>query len=134
MSAPGSALSSQLRRIATNWPADPIRPNMQLKTFLESLAEHPNLASRPAAVEAAKALQENRWMKKVSLAVCVGCLVYRGSFAFVPCFAGFLVQFRYVDVSAAPGSWACLLNRLTRSFTVVVSMFLFNSTPHRKTY
>ncbi|EIM88429.1 uncharacterized protein STEHIDRAFT_77424 [Stereum hirsutum FP-91666 SS1] len=64
MSAPGSALSSQLRRIATNWPADPIRPNMQLKTFLESLAEHPNLASRPAAVEAAKALQENRWMKK----------------------------------------------------------------------
>jgi hypothetical protein len=56
-------LASRLARIAHNWPADPFRPNMQLKKFMQSLSEHPNLS--PAAVEAAQALEANVAMKKV---------------------------------------------------------------------
>lgn len=56
-------LGQQLRRVAATWPEDPFRPNMQLKTFLESLADHPNLT--PQAVEAAQALKNNEIMKKV---------------------------------------------------------------------
>ncbi|ETW79730.1 hypothetical protein HETIRDRAFT_49374 [Heterobasidion irregulare TC 32-1] len=55
-------LAQQLRRISAEWPNDPLRPNMQLKTFLNSLADHPKLS--PAAVTAAQVLQENRISKK----------------------------------------------------------------------
>jgi hypothetical protein len=42
---------------------DPFRPNLQLKNFLEFLADHPNLT--PKAVQAAAALQENAVQKNV---------------------------------------------------------------------
>jgi hypothetical protein len=60
-------LGARLARIADAWPADPFRPNMQLKSFLQSLAEHPNLS--PAAVDAARALEGNAAMLKVRV-VC----------------------------------------------------------------
>lgn len=60
-------LASRLSRIAHSWPADPFRPNMQLKKFMQSLSEHPNLS--PAAVDAAQALEENAAMKKVRLKI-----------------------------------------------------------------
>ena len=56
-------LAQQLRRISAEWPNDPLRPNIQLKTFLNSLADYPKLT--PAAVTAAQVLQENRISKKV---------------------------------------------------------------------
>jgi hypothetical protein len=56
-------LGARLARIADAWPADPFRPNMQLKSFLQSLAEHPHLS--PAAVDAARALESNAAMLKV---------------------------------------------------------------------
>lgn len=73
-SSGAAKLGQQLRRIAGKWPEDPFRPNIQLRTFLESLADHPNLT--PQAVEAAHALKNNEIMKKVSR--------IRG-FAIVPC-------------------------------------------------
>lgn len=60
-----ASLKLQLQKIAANWPGDPFRPNVQLKTFLTSLAEHPNLT--PAAVRAARALQNNEYKTKVSV-------------------------------------------------------------------
>ncbi|KAI0316962.1 hypothetical protein OF83DRAFT_1164112 [Amylostereum chailletii] len=57
-----TALSNQLRHLAEKWPADPLRPNLQLKTFLTSLAEHPNLT--PNAVHAVRSLHENRFAHK----------------------------------------------------------------------
>jgi hypothetical protein len=54
----------RLRHIAAEWPADPLRPNLQLKTFLSALADHPALSKR--AVAATSALQKN----KVSSLVC----------------------------------------------------------------
>lgn len=56
-------LAPQLHRIAAQWPADPFRPHLQLKTFLDSLAEHPQLT--PQAVRAARALENNEFQKKV---------------------------------------------------------------------
>lgn len=47
-----------LRRIAAEWPADPLRPKIQLKTFLAALAEHPALS--PRAVAATNALHQNQ--------------------------------------------------------------------------
>lgn len=64
MSAAGSVLKQQLHKIAAEWPGDPFRPNIQLKTFFAHLAEHPNLT--PAAVRAARALHEDEYIKKVS--------------------------------------------------------------------
>jgi hypothetical protein len=61
-------LATRLSQIAHKWPADPFRPNMQLKSFLESLSEHPNLT--PAAVDAAQALEDNAAMKKVRSTQC----------------------------------------------------------------
>ena len=63
MSAASSALKQQMQRIAAKWPEDPFRPNMQLKTFLGSLAEHPNLT--PAAVRTARALERDEFKSKV---------------------------------------------------------------------
>ncbi|KAI9512145.1 hypothetical protein F5148DRAFT_1280060 [Russula earlei] len=47
-----------LRHIAAEWPVDPLRPNLQLKTFLASLADHPALSARAAA--ATSAIHQNR--------------------------------------------------------------------------
>lgn len=57
-------LSSQLQRISAQWPGDPFRPHLQLKSLLESLSQHPNLT--PEAVEASRSLQANEMFKKVS--------------------------------------------------------------------
>ena len=54
----------RLRRIAAEWPADPLRPNLQLKTFLAALADHPALSAR--AVAATRALHKNRISDRVS--------------------------------------------------------------------
>ncbi|KAH8101330.1 hypothetical protein BXZ70DRAFT_1064382 [Cristinia sonorae] len=60
--ATSSKLSTQLHRIAAQWPADPFRPHIQLKSFLEALADHPNLT--PEAVRAAEALRSNAIQRK----------------------------------------------------------------------
>ncbi|OSD03681.1 hypothetical protein PYCCODRAFT_1466603 [Trametes coccinea BRFM310] len=65
MSAVTTAVRQQMQRIAAQWPADPFRPTVQLKTFMESLAEHPNLT--PAAVRASQAIQNNEFMNKYAL-------------------------------------------------------------------
>lgn len=58
-----SKTSQRLLKIAAAWPIDPFRPNIQLKTFLQSLASHPNLT--PRAVQAAQGLLDNSIQKKV---------------------------------------------------------------------
>ena len=63
MSATTGTFRRQLRNIVAEWPADPFRPNVQLKTLLASLTEHPNLT--PVAVNATQALQKNAFMHKV---------------------------------------------------------------------
>jgi hypothetical protein len=57
-------LGQRLRHIATQWPEDPLRPKLQLKTFLAALAGHPALS--PAAVAATDALHQNRVSGHVS--------------------------------------------------------------------
>ncbi|PFH45741.1 hypothetical protein AMATHDRAFT_158026 [Amanita thiersii Skay4041] len=58
-------LAQRLNAIAATWYTDPFRPNIQLQTFLQSLASHPNLT--PRAVDAARALQVNAMQKKYPL-------------------------------------------------------------------
>ncbi|PSS34246.1 hypothetical protein PHLCEN_2v1712 [Hermanssonia centrifuga] len=58
-------LAQQLHRIAAKWPVDPFRPNLQLKTFFESLADHPQLTSQ--AMKATRMLEENEIKKKACL-------------------------------------------------------------------
>lgn len=58
-------LGGRLRSIAATWPVDPFRPNLQLKNFLTSLADHPNLT--PEAVRAAHTLQDSQLQKKVNI-------------------------------------------------------------------
>ncbi|KDR74080.1 hypothetical protein GALMADRAFT_124303 [Galerina marginata CBS 339.88] len=58
-------LSQKLTSIAETWTRDPFRPNLQLQTFLTSLAAHPRLT--PEAVEATRALQNNDMQKKYPL-------------------------------------------------------------------
>jgi len=53
-----------LRQIAAEWPADPLRPNLQLKTFFAALADHPALSAR--AVAATRALHRNQVSDRVS--------------------------------------------------------------------
>lgn len=65
MSAVRTKLSQQLSATASNWPKDPFRPNIQLQTFLQALAAHPNLTQE--AVNAANALKENTMRKKYKL-------------------------------------------------------------------
>ncbi|KAH7924342.1 hypothetical protein BV22DRAFT_1105546 [Leucogyrophana mollusca] len=60
-----SKLSQKLSTIAASWPADPFRPNLQLKNFLQSLSAHPKLT--PEAVQAAQALRDNAIQKKYPL-------------------------------------------------------------------
>lgn len=57
------AAGNQLQRLAAKWPADPFRPHLQLKTFLESLSHHPNLTD--GAVIAARSLLQNDLRHKV---------------------------------------------------------------------
>jgi len=58
-------LSQKLGAIAESWTKDPFRPNIQLQTFLKSLAVHPRLT--PQAVEATRALRDNDMQKKVCI-------------------------------------------------------------------
>ncbi|EGO02838.1 hypothetical protein SERLA73DRAFT_176248 [Serpula lacrymans var. lacrymans S7.3] len=60
-----SKVSQKLSTIAASWPVDPFRPNIQLKSFLQSLAAHPKLT--PEAVQAAEALGNNAIQKKYPL-------------------------------------------------------------------
>ncbi|KZT37167.1 hypothetical protein SISSUDRAFT_988104 [Sistotremastrum suecicum HHB10207 ss-3] len=62
---PPSNLSQQLRLLASQWPTDPFRPNLQLQTFLLSLADHPKLTSK--AVIATKALLKDELKNKYPL-------------------------------------------------------------------
>ncbi|KAH9476915.1 hypothetical protein JR316_0010831 [Psilocybe cubensis] len=59
------ALSQKLTVIAETWIKDPFRPNLQLQTFLKSLAAHPRLT--PKAVEATRALRDDVMHQKVAL-------------------------------------------------------------------
>jgi hypothetical protein len=65
--AANSKLAQKLSSIAHSWVVDPFRPNMQLRTFLNSLAAHPRLT--PRAVDAARSLRDNEMSKKVHIAV-----------------------------------------------------------------
>ncbi|KAJ7079564.1 hypothetical protein B0H15DRAFT_858231 [Mycena belliarum] len=58
-------LAKEMARIASACPTDPLRPHIQLQTFLQSLATHPRLT--PAAVRAAQALERNDMQKKYAL-------------------------------------------------------------------
>ena len=64
MAAASASFKHQMQQIARRWPEDPFRPNVQLKVFLASLAEHPNLT--PAAVRNMRALEQDEFKKKVS--------------------------------------------------------------------
>ena len=69
MAATSASFKHQMQQIARRWPEDPFRPNVQLKVFLASLAEHPNLT--PAAVRNMRALEQDEFKKKVS--ICGHC-------------------------------------------------------------
>ena len=58
-----ATLSRKLSSVAESWVKDPFRSNLQLQTFLKSLAAHPRLT--PQAVDAACALRDNQLQKKV---------------------------------------------------------------------
>ncbi|KAF8642923.1 hypothetical protein AX16_009311 [Volvariella volvacea WC 439] len=58
-------LAQQMRTIADAWVKDPFRPNLQLQTFLQSLANHPRLSGR--VVQAARSLSDNEVSKKYPL-------------------------------------------------------------------
>lgn len=61
--------AKQLSNIASSWPVDPFRPNIQLKNFLNFLSVHPKLT--PDAVQAAQLLRDNAIQKKVRTTACV---------------------------------------------------------------
>ncbi|KAJ7128138.1 hypothetical protein C8R43DRAFT_1027379 [Mycena crocata] len=65
MAAPTGKLAKEMARIASACPIDPLRPHIQLQTFLKSLATHPRLT--PEAVRAAQALERNEMQKKYAL-------------------------------------------------------------------
>jgi len=58
-----SKAAQKLTSIASSWPVDPFRPNIQLKKFSNSLSAHPKLTSE--AVHAVQLLQDNAIQKKV---------------------------------------------------------------------
>ena len=60
--------AQRLSKIAATWLTDPFQPNVQLRTFLQSLASHPNLT--PGAVQAAQGLLDNSIQKKVHTLAC----------------------------------------------------------------
>ena len=57
------AVGTKLQKLAAQWPADPFRPHLQLKTFLESLSHHPNLTNE--AVIATRSLLQDDMRHKV---------------------------------------------------------------------
>jgi len=65
MASTSKQLSTHLHRIASQWPADPFRPHIQLKSFLEALADHPQLT--PEAVRAAGALKSGELQRRYPL-------------------------------------------------------------------
>lgn len=65
MAAAPTKLAQKLAAIADSWVKDPFRPNLQLQTFLKSLAAHPRLT--PQAVQAARALRDNGLQKQYPL-------------------------------------------------------------------
>ena len=69
MAATPVSLKHQMQKIAGRWAEDPFRPNVQLKIFLTSLADHPSLT--PAAVRAARALENDEFKKEVSACSCL---------------------------------------------------------------
>ncbi|KAG8215221.1 hypothetical protein J3R82DRAFT_8764 [Butyriboletus roseoflavus] len=74
--------ASNLKSIAAAWPADPFRPNMQLKTFFESLATHPRLS--PAVVQSARVLVDNGVQHRVSPSSLTQPVVSQAWFFAVP--------------------------------------------------
>lgn len=56
-------VGNKLHKLAAQWPADPFRPHLQLKTFLESLSRHPNITDE--AVAATRSLLQNDLRHKV---------------------------------------------------------------------
>ncbi|EDR09687.1 uncharacterized protein LACBIDRAFT_319031 [Laccaria bicolor S238N-H82] len=65
MAAASGKLGQKLIAIADTWVVDPFRPNLQLQTFLKSLATHPKLT--PQAVNATRALRDNAMQKRYPL-------------------------------------------------------------------
>lgn len=78
MAAASGKLGQKLIAIADTWVVDPFRPNLQLQTFLKSLATHPQLTSQ--AVNATRALRDNAMQKKVrySHSFMLNCLPHLG--------------------------------------------------------
>lgn len=71
------------QRIATAWPADPLRPHLQLKNFFTALEKHPSLT--PQALNAAQTLLENGVTRKVRhpfLGRVSGCSLVKFSIRF----------------------------------------------------
>ncbi|KAF9054272.1 hypothetical protein BJ165DRAFT_1337797 [Panaeolus papilionaceus] len=57
--------AQRLTAIAETWKRDPFRPNIQLQTFLKSLAQHPRLTDK--TVDAVRALRDGDMQKKYEL-------------------------------------------------------------------
>jgi hypothetical protein len=70
------AIGNKLQRLAAQWPADPLRPHLQLKTFLESLSHHPNLTDE--AVIATRSLFQNDLRHKVRRSIVIANPVTHG--------------------------------------------------------
>ncbi|KIJ61240.1 hypothetical protein HYDPIDRAFT_116241 [Hydnomerulius pinastri MD-312] len=60
-----SKFAQKLSTVAASWPVDPFRPNLQLKTFLQSLSAHPKLTQE--AVQSSRLLLENGIQHKYPL-------------------------------------------------------------------
>ncbi|KAF7301126.1 hypothetical protein MIND_00676800 [Mycena indigotica] len=58
-------LGAEMARIATACPTDPLRPHIQLRTLLNSLAAHPKLT--PGVVNAAQTLERNEIKQRYPL-------------------------------------------------------------------
>lgn len=97
-------LAAQLHKIATQWPVDPFRPHLQLKTFLGSLAEHPQLT--PSAVNAARALENNEFQKKVRI-----CAPLESNIGHLN-----ITQYRLSEKTLQPASMPKYYSRLVEGF------------------
>ncbi|KAH6911959.1 hypothetical protein BKA70DRAFT_1266055 [Coprinopsis sp. MPI-PUGE-AT-0042] len=58
-------LAQKMSTVAETWVRDPFRPNLQLSTFLQSLARHPRLTQE--AVQATRTLERNEVKKMYPL-------------------------------------------------------------------
>ncbi|KAJ3546728.1 hypothetical protein NMY22_g1945 [Coprinellus aureogranulatus] len=66
-------LATKLGTLANTWVHDPFRPNIQMSTFLQSLARHPRLT--PQAVQAVATLHRGD-VKKAVRANIIHAMVY----------------------------------------------------------